>query len=78
MTWVPNSSREALETALQGLGMAAWNRAAPHAEDGACAIDLICGPAELDGRYDVVSHRPVRDGKPLSDHAGYVVTLDLA
>lgn len=71
------ANRVALETALEDLGLAAWNRAAPHAEDGACAIDLICGPAELDGRCDVVSHRPVRDGKPLSDHAGYVVTLDL-
>lgn len=71
------ANRVALETALEDVGMTAWNRAAPHAKDEACAIDLICGPAELDQRCSVECHRPTREGKPLFDHAGYVVTVAL-
>lgn len=43
------------------------------AEDGACAIDLICGPSDLDVQFEVSAHRREVDGEPLCDHAEYVV-----
>lgn len=68
--------REALSRCLAKLGMVAWNAGAQHARDGMCAIDLICGPADLvvlaQGRID-----PVREGVRMSDHAGYWVELEL-
>lgn len=68
------AKREALEAALVRLGLVAWNGAAAHAKPGMHAIDLICGPPEIDvraqGRID-----PVRDGVPMTDHAGYWVEV---
>lgn len=68
------AKREALVGALDALGLVAWNGDAAHASSGLHAIDLICGPRELDvvrqGRID-----PVRDGVKMSDHAGYWVDL---
>jgi endonuclease/exonuclease/phosphatase family metal-dependent hydrolase len=70
------TGREALSRCLTELGMVAWNAGAQHARDGMCAIDLICGPADLvvlaQGRID-----PVREGVRMSDHAGYWVDLEL-
>lgn len=66
------AKRAALEGALVRLGLVAWNGAAAHAESGMHAIDLICGPREIDvrvqGRID-----PFRDGVRMTDHAGYWV-----
>jgi endonuclease/exonuclease/phosphatase family metal-dependent hydrolase len=66
------AKREALEAALVRLGLVAWNGAAAHAQPGMHAIDLICGPREIEiraqGRID-----PTRDGVRMTDHAGYWV-----
>lgn len=70
------ANRQALSSELDRLGLAAWNAEAPHLKDGACTIDLICGPAQL----EAMCHEPYRprlNGKALSDHAGYVVEVDV-
>ena len=66
---------ELIEDALDSLGMAAWNRAAAHANPGMCAIDLICGPKGRSrfAKVEVISPRP--GGRHLSDHAAYVIEL---
>lgn len=68
------AKREALVEALDNLALVAWNGAAAHANSGLCAIDLICGPRELDvreqGRID-----PFRGGIRMTDHAGYWVEV---
>jgi len=70
------AGRDALCARLAELGMVAWNAEASHAREGMCAIDLMCGPADLvllaQGRID-----PVRGGVRMSDHAGYWVDLAL-
>ena len=66
--------REAVQACLDELGLTAWNATAPHAREGLCAIDLICGPAEhiprAQGRIP-----PEHDDVRMSDHAGYWVDL---
>jgi hypothetical protein len=66
--------REALQHALDELGLVAWNAAAAGADEDMHAIDLICGPRETSlsrqGRID-----PVLDGVVMSDHAGYWVEV---
>ncbi len=70
------AGRDGLRSSLAELGMVAWNADASHAREGMCAIDLICGPADLmvlaQGRID-----PVREDVRMSDHAGYWVDLAL-
>jgi endonuclease/exonuclease/phosphatase family metal-dependent hydrolase len=60
--------REALQRALDELGLVAWNAAAD-GTDGLHAIDLICGPREItiarQGRID-----PMLGGVTMTDHAG--------
>ena len=58
--------------ALGDLGLVAWNVHCDHLQREIRAIDLICGPAGIDGA--VVEE--IRDPK-LSDHAGYVVEFEL-
>lgn len=68
-------ARAGILDALAGLGMVAANQDSEHAKPGACAIDLICGPARLDyGPPE--SSRPTHDGRPLSDHPAYVVEVN--
>ena len=70
------AGRSLLSEALDRLGFAAWNQGEAHAVGGLLAIDLICGPrrclVEKVDRFE-----PVRAGKRLSDHAGYVVDVEL-
>jgi endonuclease/exonuclease/phosphatase family metal-dependent hydrolase len=65
------AKREALQSALDELGLVAWNAEAD-GSDGLRAIDLICGPRGItlveQGRID-----PVVEGVKMSDHAGYWV-----
>lgn len=68
--------RALLEAALGHLGLVAWNRAAGHAKDGLCAIDLVCGPRACTLR-SVDRFEPELGGRRLSDHAGYVVDVEL-
>lgn len=68
----------ALAAALDQLDMAAWNLDEPHLKDGASAIDLICGPSALQASCKAKSYRPTLDDRDLSDHAGYVVEVDVA
>jgi endonuclease/exonuclease/phosphatase family metal-dependent hydrolase len=69
--------RTLVEACLTRLGMHAWNRNAPHAVDGLSAIDIICGPQDLSVR-EVLRIDPIQGGKHLSDHAGYVIDVDIA
>jgi len=66
--------REKLQAALAELGLEAWNRCAPHALAEMLTIDLICGPAGIAVRGSKTIDN-TRDGRVLSDHAGYVVDL---
>ena len=68
--------RHLLEATLGRLGLEAWNRHSAHARDGASAIDLVCGPVDLKVT-DVKTFGPSVDRERLSDHAGYVVDVDL-
>lgn len=65
------AGRTALRAAFAGLGFTAWNAGSPHAKAGMSAIDLVCGPVGAVGRG---VERIAPDG--LSDHAGYIVTID--
>lgn len=68
--------RALLDSALEALGLVAWNRAARHAKEGLAAIDLVCGPKT--GRLRGVERLdPTPGGRRLSDHAGYVVEIEL-
>lgn len=69
-----NQNRDAVEGALDALGLVAYNRRLAHAKDGCFAIDLICGAASL-AATDLRRIDPVIDGEELSDHAAYVVDL---
>lgn len=60
--------RERLREALASLDFVAWNAELGHAEEGLCAIDLVCGPR---GRR-VASRERIAPGRE-SDHAGGVV-----
>lgn len=66
--------RAVLAKTLSALRLVAWNQAAAHAQPEMCALDLICGPMEMDllrqGRVD-----PVARGIVMSDHAGYWVEI---
>lgn len=75
----PNSGgadrrRVALASMLDELGLRAWNAAAQHYHLSACAIDLICGPRDME---PVAQGRiaPALGGVELSDHAGYWVDV---
>ena len=68
--------RSLLVSVLERLEMSAWNANAPHAKEGMCAIDLICGPADLEVTVERVS--TVHDHVVLSDHAGYVAAVTAA
>ena len=70
-----NRKRSLLVSSLERLEMSAWNTNAPHAKEGMCAIDLICGPADLEVTVERVS--TVHDHVVLSDHAGYVANVQL-
>jgi len=61
--------------ALDQLGMVAWNGDAEHAILGLRAVDLICGPCDIEA-VNVTRIAPVRDGVTMTDHAGYCVELD--
>lgn len=68
--------RTLLEGALERLGLVAWNRAARHAKEELCAIDLVCGPGRARcGGVERIDPSP--GGQRLSDHTGYVVEVDL-
>lgn len=68
--------RALLEQALEHLGLVAWNRDAGHAKEGLSAIDLVCGPREC-ACITVEQIAPELGGRQLSDHAGYVVDVEL-
>lgn len=70
------AGRNLLQNALDRLGLQAWNRTLGHAIQGMCAIDLICGPPGLCTRTERFA--PLVGTKELSDHAGYVVEIDLS
>lgn len=66
--------REKLQAALAELGLEAWNRCAPHALAGMFTIDLVCGSAGIAVQSSETIDN-TRDGRVLSDHAGYIVDL---
>lgn len=68
--------RDAVNNALDDLGMKAWNAHAPHACADLHTIDLICGPAAQPVHH-VGWADPTVDGRRLSDHAAYWVELDV-
>lgn len=69
-----NERRTLLRSTLAALGLVAWNGEAAHACEGACAVDLLCGPASLTvTRSERID--PVSDGIRMSEHAGYWVDL---
>jgi hypothetical protein len=63
-----------IESALQGLGLCAFNATSPHREHGWHALDLICAPESLLCKSSE-SFCPEFKGSPLSDHRSYVVEL---
>jgi hypothetical protein len=63
--------RGALARHLESLGMTAWNARCAHNRDGLFAIDLICGQKRIAGNADRFP------GDHVSDHAGYIVDIDL-
>ena len=67
-----------LKETLDRLGMTAWNAdLARQVHDGQVyAIDLVCGPTAL-ANVAPEEMSGSLDERKLSDHAGYVVTLDL-
>lgn len=69
--------RHLLEESLARLGLEAWNRHSPHARPDASAIDLVCGPKELAVKL-VETFNPKVDGRRLSDHAGYIVDVEVS
>jgi hypothetical protein len=69
-----NEARDLLDAKLDELKLTAWNASARHAIEKLCAIDLICGPRDRPIK-SVSWIDPAPDGRPLSDHAGYVVEL---
>lgn len=72
------AQRVQLEQTLTDLGMRAWNSGCAHAMPGGlqmCAIDLVCGPSNIPAVPAVM--KGSFDDHKLSDHPGYVVTLDV-
>jgi hypothetical protein len=69
-------ARAAIQDTLDCLGMVAANRESEHAQPGACAIDLICGPQGLDYAIAESSMPMHHDGRSLSDHRAYVVEVN--
>jgi hypothetical protein len=68
-------ARDAISASLDRLGMKAFNADAPNAHEVANAIDLICGPVTCVAEV-VQCLYPRPNGKPMSDHRGYCVSVD--
>jgi len=68
-----NPQRQILQSALDDLGLIAWNEHLDHANGESHAIDLICGPKDRAAHAERID--PVVDGFALSDHAGYLVQI---
>jgi hypothetical protein len=65
-----------LRSALDKLGVVALTERAEHLNGTTGAIDHLAVSPELTHGEAVASvHRPIRDGKPLSDHAAYTADL---
>jgi hypothetical protein len=68
-------ARVAISNALAEIGMVAINQDLDHAKPGAHAIDLLCGPVDLD-YGQAVTLMPAHGGRPLSDHRAYFVDVN--
>jgi hypothetical protein len=75
--WVGSrAGRETLRTTLAELGLAAVTANSSGAADGTFSIDHVAVPQGWAGRCAVETELPAVDGRALSDHPVYVVSVD--